>query len=153
MRKVLSVIVENEHGVLARIVNLFAGRGYNIESLTVAPIPESNYSRMTIATEGDPDIFEQIAKQLNKLIPVYKVMESDNFIEKEMAMVKFPIDNSLADIDALARCYNGSISNVSEDFIVVTILDRAARIDNFLKGIKKFNPIEIVRSGVSVIDR
>ena len=63
MRKVISVIVENEHGVLARIVNLFAGRGYNIESLTVAPIPESDYSRMTIVTEGDPQIFEQIAKQ------------------------------------------------------------------------------------------
>ena len=153
MRKVLSVIVENEHGVLARIVNLFAGRGYNIESLTVAPIPDSNYSRMTIATAGEPEVFEQIAKQLNKLIPVYKVMESDDFIEKEMAMVKFPIENSLSDIDALARCYNGSISNVSEDFIVVTILDRAKRVDNFLKGIKKFNPSEIVRSGVSVIDR
>jgi len=153
MRKVISVIVENEHGVLARIVNLFAGRGYNIESLTVAPIPESVYSRMTIATEGDPEIFEQIAKQLNKLIPVYKVMESENFIEKEMAMVKFPIENSLSDIDALARCYNGNISNISEDYIVVTVIDRAVRIDNFLKGIKKFNPIEIVRSGVSVIDR
>jgi len=153
MRKVISVIVENEHGVLARIINLFAGRGYNIDSLTVAPIPESEYSRMTIATEGDPEIFEQIAKQLNKLIPVYKVMESDNFIEKEMAMVKFSIENSLSDIDALAKCYNGSISNISEDYIVVTVIDRAVRINNFLKGIKKFKPIEIVRSGVSVIDR
>jgi acetolactate synthase-1/3 small subunit len=108
MRKVISVIVENEHGVLARIVNLFAGRGYNIESLTVAPIPESEYSRMTIATEGDPKIFEQIAKQLNKLIPVYKVMESDNFIEKEMAMVKFPIENSLSDTPAPFSTCSGS---------------------------------------------
>jgi len=153
MKKIISVIVENEHGVLARIVNLFAGRGYNIESLTVAPIPESNYSRMTIATEGEPHVFEQIAKQLNKLIPVYKVVESENFIEKEMAMVKFSIENSLSDIDSLARCYNGSISNVSNDYIVVTVIDRAVRIDNFLKGIKKFKPIEIVRSGVSVIER
>ncbi|NPA55191.1 MAG: acetolactate synthase small subunit [Epsilonproteobacteria bacterium] len=153
MKKILSVIVENEHGVLARVVNLFAGRGYNIDSLTVAPIPQSNYSRMTIATQGEPHVFEQIAKQLNKLVPVYKVIESDNFIEKEMAMVKFPIENSLSDIDALARCYNGSISNVSDDFIVATIIDRPARIDNFIKGIKRYNPIEIVRSGVSVIDR
>lgn len=153
MKKILSVIVKNEHGVLARVVNMFAGRGYNIESLTVAPIPESDYSRMTIVTFDEPEVFEQIAKQLNKLIPVYKVIESDTFIEKEMAMVKLPIDISLADVDALARCYNGSISNVSEDFVVVIAVDRTVRIDNFIKGIKKYRPVEVVRSGVSVIEK
>jgi acetolactate synthase-1/3 small subunit len=153
MKKIISVIVENEHGVLARVVNMFAARGYNITSLTVAPIPNSDLSRMTIMSEGEPRVFEQIVKQLYKLIPVYKVIESDNFIEKEMAMVKFSIENNLADIDALARCYNGSISNVGEDTIVVSVVDRPARIDNFLKAIKHFKPLEIVRSGVSVIER
>jgi acetolactate synthase-1/3 small subunit len=153
MKKIISVIVENEHGVLARVVNMFAARGYNITSLTVAPIPNSPFSRMTIMSEGEERVFEQIVKQLYKLIPVYKVIESDNFIEKEMAMVKFPIENHLADIDALARCYNGSISNVGENTIVVSVVDRPVRIDNFLKAIKKFKPIEIVRSGVSVIER
>ncbi len=153
MKKIIAVIVENEHGVLARIVNMFAARGYNISSLTVAPIPSSNFSRITISSDGDEKIFEQIVKQLYKLIPVYKVIESENFIEKEMAMVKFPIDNALADIDALARCYNGSISNVSDKFVVASVVDRPDRIDNFLKAIKKFKPLEIVRSGVSVIER
>ena len=153
MKRVISVIVENEHGVLARIVNMFAARGYNITSLTVAPIPESEFSRMTIMSEGDPKVFEQIVKQLYKLIPVYKVIESDNFIEKEMAMVKFNLDEPLSDIDALARCYNGSISNVGEKHVVVSVVDRPDRIDNFLKAVKRFKPLEIVRSGVSVIER
>jgi len=153
MKRIISVIVENEHGVLARIVNMFAGRGYNIDSLTVAPIPNSEFSRMTIVSNGDPKIFEQIVKQLHKLIPVYKVIESDEFIEKEMAMVKFSIENNLSDIDALARCYNGSISNVSEKHVIVSVVDEPKRIDNFLKSIKRFKPIEIVRSGASVIER
>ncbi|MEO1958441.1 MAG: acetolactate synthase small subunit [Nautiliaceae bacterium] len=157
MRKIISVIVENEHGVLARVVNMFAARGYNITSLTVAPIPNSEFSRMTIMSEGDPKIFEQIVKQLYKLIPVYKVIESDDFIEKEMAMVKFPlkdVKDNLADIDALARCYNGKISNVNDKSVVVSVVDRPNRIDNFLKAMQaKYKNLEIVRSGVSVIER
>jgi len=157
MKRIISVIVENEHGVLARVVNMFAARGYNITSLTVAPIPNSEFSRMTIMSEGDPKIFEQIVKQLYKLIPVYKVIESDDFIEKEMAMVKFPlkdVKDNLADIDALAKCYNGKISNVNDKSIVVSVVDRPNRIDNFLKAMNtKFKNLEVVRSGVSVIER
>ncbi|WP_024788319.1 MULTISPECIES: acetolactate synthase small subunit [unclassified Lebetimonas] len=153
MKRIISVIVENEHGVLARVVNMFAARGYNITSLTVAPIPNTEFSRMTIMSEGDPKVFEQIVKQLYKLIPVYKVIESSDFIEKEMTMVKFSIENNLSDIDALARCYNGSISNVGEKHVIVSVVDRPERIDNFLKAIKRFKPVDIVRSGVSVIER
>jgi acetolactate synthase-1/3 small subunit len=157
MKRIISVIVENEHGALARIVNMFAARGYNITSLTVAPIPNSEFSRLTIMSDGDPKIFEQIVKQLYKLIPVYKVIESDDFIEKEMAMVKFPlkqVKDNLADIDALARCYNGKISNVNDKSVVVSVVDRPNRIDNFLKALQaKYNNLEIVRSGVSVIER
>jgi acetolactate synthase-1/3 small subunit len=157
MKRIISVIVENEHGVLARIVNMFAARGYNITSLTVAPIPNSEFSRMTIMSEGDPQIFEQIVKQLYKLIPVYKVIESEDFIEKEMAMVKFPlkeVKDNLADIDALSKCYNGKISNVNDKSVVISVVDRPVRIDNFLKAITaKYKNVEIVRSGVSVIER
>ena len=84
-RHVISVIVKNESNVLARISGLFAGRGYNIESLTVAPIPGEELSRLTIETYGTNEIVEQIEKQLNKLIPVLKVVERDDFVEKEMA--------------------------------------------------------------------
>ena len=157
MKKVIAVIVENEHGVLARIVNMFAARGYNITSLTVAPIPDSEFSRITLMSDGDPKIFEQIVKQLYKLVPVYKVIESDDFIQKEMAMVKFPlkeVKNNLADIDALARCYNGKISNVNDKNVVVSVVDRPNRIDNFLKALRaKYKDLEVVRSGVSVIER
>ena len=157
MKKVISVILENEHGALARVVNMFAARGYNITSLTVAPIPKSEFSRMTIMSDGDPDVFEQIVKQLYKLVPVFKVIESDDFIQKEMAMVKFPlkeVKNNLADIDAIARCYNGKISNVNDENIVVSVVDRPNRIDNFLKAMMaKYKNLEIVRSGVSVIER
>jgi len=157
MKKVISVILENEHGALARVVNMFAARGYNITSLTVAPIPKSEFSRMTIMSDGDPDVFEQIVKQLYKLVPVFKVIESDDFIQKEMAMVKFPlkeVKDNLADIDAIAKCYNGKISNVNDKFVVVSVVDRPARIDNFLKAMMvKYRNLEIVRSGVSVIER
>jgi len=157
MKRIISVIVENEHGVLARVVNMFAARGYNITSLTVAPVFNSEFSRMTIMSEGDPKIFEQIVKQLYKLIPVYKVIESDDFIQKEMAMAKFPlkeVKDNLADIDAIAKCYNGKISNVNDKHIVVSVVDRPDRIDNFLKAMAvKYKNLEIVRSGVSVIER
>jgi len=157
MKRIISVILENEHGALARVVNMFAARGYNITSLTVSPIPKSEFSRMTIMSEGDPKVFEQIVKQLYKLIPVFKVIESDDFIEKEMAMVKFPlkeVKDNLADIDAIAKCYNGKISNVNDKFVVVSVVDRPARIDNFLNAMMvKYKNLEIVRSGVSVIER
>lgn len=153
IRKIISVIVLNEHGVLSRISGLFAGRGYNIESLTVAPIPESEFSRVTIATYGDKRVVEQIIKQLHKLIPVYKVSEHEEMVEKELALIKFPIDERLSDIEALARGYNGAITNVGEGSVIVMVTDKPIRITNFLKAIKRFNPKEIVRGGVVAIER
>lgn len=153
IRQVLSVIVLNEDGVLSRIAGLFAGRGYNIESLTVAPIPNTNYSRFTIVTEGNKKVLEQISKQLHKLIPVLKVIDVEDRIEKEMALVKFSVNENLSDIDVLCRTYNGSIVNVTEDKIVAMVADEPNRIKNFLNIIKKYNPIEIVRGGVVSIER
>ena len=152
-RRVISVIVVNEASVLARIAGLFAARGYNIESLTVAPIPESKYSRITIATSGDARMMEQIVKQLHKLIPVLKVIEHDAQVEKEMALVKFPIAQSLADIDALCHAYNGKIVNVGTDVIIGMVADEPQRVGYFLEAVKNFNPIEIVRSGVVALER
>lgn len=154
-RRVVSVVTLNEHGVLSRISGLFAGRGYNIESLTVAPIPESEYSHVSIETQGNQRVLEQIVKQLHKLIPVLKVIEheSENTIEKEMAMVKFPISESLSEIDALCRAYNGKIANVGEDFIVGMVTDEPGRVANFLKAIKKYNPKEVIKSGVVAMER
>ena len=152
-RQVISVIVLNEHNVLSRIVGLFSARGYNIDSLTVAPIAESQYSRMTIVTTGDKRVIDQIVKQLNKLIPVLKVNEHINVVEKDTVLMKFSIDNNLSDIDVIARAYHGSIQNVTDEAIIVSATDSSARIMNFIKVMQKFNPLEVVRSGIVAMER
>ncbi len=151
-RRVISVIVLNEHGVLSRISGLFAGRGYNIDSLTVAPVPNTNLSRLTIVTSGNAKVLEQIVKQLHKLIPTYKVIESGEFVEKEMALIKIPLKESFDGLDAMLKAYNGTIANSGEDFIVIMIADDAPRVANFLKAVKKYNPTEVVLSGSVAMD-
>jgi acetolactate synthase-1/3 small subunit len=152
-REVLSVIVVNRDSVLSRIVDLFSARGYNIDSLTVAPVPNTEYSRITIITTGRARVIDQIVKQLNKLVPVFKVTEHKNVIEKDTVLIKVPLDQSLSDVDVLARAYNGAIQNVTDDAIVISATDEPERIANFIKIIEKYNPIEIVRSGVVAIER
>jgi len=152
-RRVISVIVLNEASVLSRIAGLFSGRGYNIESLTVAPIPDSKYSRITIVTAGSIKVVEQIIKQLHKLIPVLKVYEHADLVEKEMVMVKFPLSESLSDIEALAHAYNGRIVNVGSDTLIVMVADEPLRVGHFLEAIKRFHPKEIVRSGSVALER
>lgn len=152
-RRVISVTVANEASVLSRISGLFSARGYNVESLTVAPIPESNYSRLTIVTFGSVRVLEQIVKQLHKLIPVLKVTESKAMVEKEMTLVKFPITENLSDIDTLCRAYNGKIVNVGTDTIITMVADEPERIRHFLTAIKRFHPKEIVRGGTVAVER
>ncbi len=152
-RRVISVIVVNEASVLSRITDLFSGRGYNITSLTVAPIPESKYSRLTIVTSGSVRVIEQITKQLHKLIPVLRVYEHADLVEKEMAMIKFPITENITDINTLCEAYNGKIVNVGENVIIAMIADEPKRVENFLKIIKRYNPKEIVRSGSVALER
>ena len=152
-REVLSIIVVNKDSVLSRIVDLFSARGYNIDSLTAAPIPNSEYSRITIITYGKARTIDQIVKQLNKLIPVKTVTEHRNVIEKDTVLIKIPLDQSLSDVDVLARAYNGAIQNVTEDAIVISATDEPTRIANFIKIIEKYKPLEIVRSGVVAMER
>lgn len=152
-REVLSIIVINKDSVLSRIVDLFSARGYNIDSLTVAPIPNSEYSRITVITIGIARTIDQIVKQLNKLVPVLKVTEHRNMIEKDTVLIKIPLDQSLSDVDVLARAYNGAIQNVTDEAIVISATDDPKRILNFIKVIEKYKPLEIVRSGVVAIER
>lgn len=152
-RRVVSVIVVNEASVLSRITNLFSGRGYNITSLTVAPIPDSKYSRLTIVTAGSVRVIEQITKQLHKLIPVLRVYEHCDMVEKEMALVKFPITENITDIDTLCQAYNGKLVNVGENVVIAMVTDEPHRVDNFLATIKRYNPKEIVRSGAVALER
>jgi len=152
-RRVISVIVMNESSVLSRVTSMFAARGYNIESLTVAPIPESDMSHMTIETRGNARVMEQITKQLHKLIPVYKVIEHEEMVEKEMVLAKFPIGENLSDIAALAGAYNGGIVNVGKEVVVVQVADEPKRVKHFIEAAQRYNPCEIVRGGVVAIER
>ena len=153
MRHIISILLENESGALARVSGLFFARGYNIESLTVAPIPETKYSRLTIATSGSVRVIEQIIKQLHKLIPVLRVYEHADLVEKEMALVKFPIAENLSDIETLSNAYNGKIVNVSNDMIIAMVADEPKRVTHYLDAVKRFNPKEIVRSGTVALER
>jgi len=152
-RRVISVIVANESSVLSRISGLFSARGYNVVSLTVAPIPDTDYSRFTIVTKGSVRVIEQITKQLHKLIPVLRVSETEEMIEKEMVMVKFPIEENLSDISVLSNAYNGKIANVGTESIIVMIADEPKRVEHFLTAIKRYHPIEIVRGGTVAVER
>ncbi len=151
-RQVVSVIVLNEHGVLSRISGLFAGRGYNIDSLTVAPIPQTNLSRFSIVTSGSKRVLEQIVKQLHKLIPIYKVIEGGEFIEKELVLVKIPIKEDFSGLDALLKAYNGTITDSTEEHVIIMVADDAKRINSFLKVIKKYNPSQVVKGGSVALD-
>jgi acetolactate synthase-1/3 small subunit len=153
VRRVISVVVLNEAQVLARVSGLFAARGYNIESLTVAPIPETDMSHITIVTRGNQRIIEQITKQLHKLIPTFKVIEHDEMVEKEMVLIKFPIEESLSDIQVLCQAYNGGIANVGEKMVIGMVADEPARVKHFIEAAKRYSPIEIVRGGVVAIER
>ncbi|WP_172658149.1 acetolactate synthase small subunit [Campylobacter geochelonis] len=152
MRRLISVVVLNEHGVLSRISGLFSGRGYNIDSLTVAPIPDTEFSRLSIVTSGDGKVLEQIVKQLHKLIPIYKVIENGDFVEKEMALVKISLSENLSGLDAVLKSYNGSVANSDDKNLIIMACDDSIRIDSFIKTMKKYNPIDIVRSGSVMLE-
>lgn len=153
VRRVISVVVMNESSVLARVSGLFAGRGYNIESLTVAPVPNSDFSRITVVTQGSQRVIEQITKQLNKLISTFKVIEHEEMVEKEMILVKFPASEHISDIQALCGAYNGSVVHASESNIIGMVADESKRVENFLDACSRYNPLEIVRGGVVAIER
>ena len=96
---------------------------------------------------------EQITKQLHKLIPVYKVIEHEEMVEKEMLLVKFPITEHLSDIGALCTAYNGGIVNVGKDMIIAMVADEPLRIQHFIEAAQRYNPSELVRGGVVAIAR
>jgi len=98
-------------------------------------------------------VMEQITKQLHKLIPVYKVIEHEEMVEKEMVLVKFPITENISDVSALCAAYNGCIVNVGKEMVIAQVADEPKRIKHFIEASQRYNPCEIVRSGVVAIER
>ena len=153
------VWVDNEAGVLARVVGLFSGRGYNIESLAVAEIdPKLNISRITIVTTGTPQVIEQIKLQLKKLVPVHKVADfkrdDKKVIFKEMALFKVVGNNSKKE-KALNACkkYNAVILDKTKNSYVIQITALRREIDNMSMYLKKFGLVSISRTGAVAMTR
>jgi len=151
MKRIFSVIVENEAGVLSRIANLFSARGYNIDSLNVAPINELNLSRMTIVTEGDENILEQIGKQLNKLIDTIKVIEYGDeipYVEREMALIKMHTDSSTrAEILRIVDIFRGKVVDVSQNSYTIEVTGSSEKIDAILNLLEPLGIKELARTG------
>ena len=153
---VLSIFVENRPGVLSRIVGLFSGRGYNIESLSVAETMEPDVSRITMVTKGDAMIIEQIKKQLNKLINVIKVhdLTGTNFIQKELALIKVHAKaDGRAEILRIVDIFKGKIVDVGQEHYTIEITAGKDKMTAFLALLKPMGIKEIVRTGIIALHR
>ncbi|MBW1971278.1 MAG: acetolactate synthase small subunit [Deltaproteobacteria bacterium] len=150
MRHTISVLVKNEFGVLARVASLFSARGFNIESLSVAETLNPSFSIMTIVTEGDEQILEQITKQLNKLIDVIKVanLSTENFIEREMALIKVGAENAnREELFRIVEIFKAKIVDVSPKTMTIEVSGNDKKLADFFELLKSFRIREIVRTG------
>jgi acetolactate synthase-1/3 small subunit len=156
MKRIISVLVENKFGVLARVSEIFSSRGFNIESLSVGETLDSKLSRITIVVEGDDYIFEEIKKQLNKLINVIKVRDFTEVehVEREMLLVKVNLSRkSRAELMEIVNIFRAKIVDVGKKEITVEITGKDNKIKAFLELIKPFGIAEIVRTGKIAIAR
>lgn len=156
MRHIISVLLENESGALARVAGLFAARGYNIESLTVAPTEDPTLSRMTLVTRGDETVIEQITKQLNKLVDVVKLLDlSDGaHVERELMMIKVRAEKGArAELKRLADIFRGNIIDVTDCSYTVKVTGTSEKLDAFIRALSEDNILEVVRSGPLGISR
>ncbi len=157
MRHTISILLENEAGALSRVAGLFSARGYNIESLTVAPTEDSSVSRMTLVTRGPDEVIEQITKQLNKLVDVIKLndLTEGAHIERELVLVKInvPTANEREEIKRLVDIFRGKIIDVSDSNYTVEMTGTCEKLDAFIKAISPPQILEVVRSGVLGIAR
>lgn len=156
MRRTLSVLVENEFGVLSRISGLFSGRGFNIESLTVAPTQDTAYSRVTLVTTGDDKIIEQIVKQLNKLINVIKVNDitGENCIDRELVLIKVSAkEENRSEILRIAEIFDAKIVDASQKYYTMELSGDEMKIRSVVELLRPIGIKEMVRSGKVAITR
>ena len=156
MRHTLSVLVENEPGVLARVVGLFSGRGFNIESLNVAPTLESGVSHMTIVTSGDEQIIEQIVKQLRKLVTVIKVVDFQDMaaVEREMMLIKVQADDSRrGEVLRIADIFRCKVVDVSLMDLSLEATGNYDKIEAIINLLNRFGIKELTRTGTMAMKR
>lgn len=156
MRRIISVLLENEAGALSRVVGLFAQRNYNIETLTVAPTEDETLSRLTVTTVGDDRKIEQITKHLNKLIEVVKVVDltEGEHIERELMLVKIKaVGAQRAEVKRTADIFRGQIVDATDASYTVQVVGTSSKLDAFIRAIGELSILEVVRSGVSGLSR
>lgn len=157
MRHIISLLMENEAGALSRVAGLFSARGYNIESLTVAPTEDPSLSRMTVVTSGSEEIIEQIFKQLNKLVDIVRLADisEGNHIERELMMIKVstPSDYERAELKRMADIFRGRILDVTDETFIIELTGNGSKLDAFLSAVDANLIIETVRSGATGISR
>lgn len=156
MRHIISVLLENEAGALARVVGLFAARAYNIETLNVAPTEDPTLSRMTIVTIGSDAVIEQITKHLNRLIEVVKVVDLTDgyYVEREMMLIKVrAVGKERDEIKRTADIFRGRIIDVSDRAYTIELTGDKAKLDAFIEAIDRSAILETVRTGGSGMGR
>jgi acetolactate synthase-1/3 small subunit len=156
MRRIISVLIENEAGALSRVIGLFAQRNYNIESLTVAPTEDETLSRMTLTTFASDGQVEQITKQLNKLIEVVKLVDltEGEHIERELMLIKLKATGAQrAEVKRTSDIFRGQIIDVTQSIYTIQLTGTSEKLDAFLRAIPDASVMEVVRSGVSGLSR
>ena len=156
MRHTISVLVENKFGVLTRIAGLFSGRGYNIDTLNVAPTQDPSTSQMTIVTRGDDATLEQIVKQLNKLVDVLKVTDfrEGEYVDRELVLVKVGVDSkSRAEVMQITDIFRAKIVDVQPKALTIEITGNESKVEKFLELMKTFGVVELTRTGKVALPR
>ena len=156
MRHTISVLVENKFGVLTRIAGLFSGRGYNIDTLNVAPTQDPSTSRMTIVTRGDDATLEQIVKQLNKLVDVLKVIDfrDGEYVDRELALVKVAVDSkSRAEVMQITDIFRAKIVDVQPKSVTIEITGSEDKVEKFIDLMRTFGIVDLTRTGKVAMPR
>ncbi|MGI9332098.1 MAG: acetolactate synthase small subunit [Gammaproteobacteria bacterium] len=156
MRSIISVLLENEPGALSRVAGLFSARGFNIESLSVAPTEDPTISRMTLVTGGSEEIIEQIIKQLNKLVDVVKLLDitESAHVEREMMLIKVRAGGAAREeTKRLVDIFRGRILDVSPSMYTIELTGTGEKLDAFIAALEASDILEVVRSGSLGIGR
>lgn len=156
MKHVITALVENQPGVLSRIVALISGRGFNIESLNVAPTQDPTVSRLTMTVPGDDRVLEQVTKQLNKLVDVIKVSDltQKRYLSRELMLVEVNCPpNKRAEVLALTNLFDAKIVSVQPKSLTIQLAENEARLDDFIEAVKSIGIMDISRSGAIAVAR
>lgn len=156
MKHIISILLENEPGALSRVVGLFSARGYNIETLTVAPTEDATLSRLTIMTTGSDDVIEQITKHLNRLVDVVKVVDLTEgaHIERELMLIKVrAVGKEREEVKRMADIFRGHIVDVTDKSYTIELTGTQEKTQAFIDAMDRSSILETVRTGVSGIGR